>query len=42
MLKLLVIDDASCKKDLEMFLNKHKQAVVHAIATENAWRKNRS
>ena len=34
MLKLLVIDDAICKKDLELFLNKYKQAVVHALATK--------
>jgi DNA-binding LytR/AlgR family response regulator len=34
MLKLLVIDDAGCKKDLEAFISKHKKSVVHSVATK--------
>jgi len=34
MLKLLVIDDAGCKKDLEIFIGKHKKAIVHSVATK--------
>ncbi len=35
MLKLLVIDDSSCKKDLDGFVNKHKKSIVHSLATKD-------
>ena len=34
MLKLIIVDDSTCKKDLERFLGKHQQALRMDIATD--------